>query len=92
MMPLILRNRHDRSTVQLAHVSAMRSTNEIIDQLQMQVKQLQEQLRAAHEQNAFNCAHYEEQIRLLLRDLIESKYQLAKRTLADAPSPSQAVH
>jgi hypothetical protein len=33
-MPLIIRNRQDRATLQLAHASAMRSTNEIIDQLQ----------------------------------------------------------
>jgi ribosomal protein L29 len=74
----------------------MRSTNELVDQLQAQVKQLQEQLKAEREQRAFDVAHYEEQIRLLLRDLAEAKYELAKRdgesAFAAAPCPSQAVH
>jgi hypothetical protein len=43
------------------------------------VDQSQEQLRAAYEQNAFNCREYEKQIAILLHDLIEAKYELAKR-------------
>jgi transposase len=91
-MPFILRNRNDRATVQLAHASAMRSTNEVVEQLLGQVRQLQEQLKAEREQRAFDVQYYEGEIRKLLRDLIEAKYALAKHTLADAPSPSAALH
>jgi multidrug resistance efflux pump len=40
-MPLILKNKTDRATAQFAHAAAMRSTNEIVEQLQAQVKRLQ---------------------------------------------------
>jgi hypothetical protein len=78
-VPFIIRNRHDRARVQLAHASAMRSTGEIVEQLQAQVRQLQDQLKAEREQSAFNSAHYEEQISTLLRDLLQAKYEIAKR-------------
>jgi hypothetical protein len=46
--------------------------------------------------NAFNCAEYEKQIALLMRDLAEAKYELARRdtcdALASAPSPSAMIH
>jgi hypothetical protein len=47
----------------------------------------------ARAQHAFNCAEYEKQIALLLRDLAEAKYGLARRdALASAPSPSAMIH
>jgi hypothetical protein len=95
-MPFLIRNRHDRATVQLAHASAMRSTNEIIDQLQAQVRELQGELQREREQRAFDCNEYEGQVKTLLRDLLHAKYQLAKlereRAFVAAPSPSAMVH
>jgi hypothetical protein len=50
----------------------------------------------ARAQHAFNCAEYEKQIALLLRDLAEAKYELARRDTRDArasaPSPSAMIH
>jgi hypothetical protein len=46
-MPLIIRNKTDRAAIQLAHASALRSTNEVVEQLAAQVKQLRAQLHQA---------------------------------------------
>jgi hypothetical protein len=89
MMPLFFNDRNRRLGFQVGRQSGLRSTNEVVEQLQ-------EQLRAAHEQNAFNCREYEKQIATLLHDLLEAKYELAKRdreiAFAAAPSPSAMVH
>jgi hypothetical protein len=91
-MPLILKSKIDRAVAQLAHQSAMRSTNELVDQLQRQVRELQAQLTAEREQHAFNCNQYEETIRGLLRDLLQEKYQAAKAAFSAASSPSPWRH
>jgi hypothetical protein len=95
-VPFIITNRHERATIQLTHANALSSTNEVVEQLQAQVKQLQKQLKAEREQGAFNSAHYEERISTLLRDLLQTKYELAKRdreaAFAAMPSPSAMVH
>jgi hypothetical protein len=88
-MPLIVKNQRDRLVFRSGCASTARSLSELVDQLQ-------EQLRAAHAQNAFNCSEYEKQIALLLHDLAEAKYELARRdardALAGAPSPSEMTH
>jgi hypothetical protein len=74
----------------------MRSTDEVVEQLRAQNKQLQEQLKALHEQRAFGCPEYESQIAVLIRDLCKARYEIATRNaeaaFAGAPSPSTMVH
>jgi multidrug resistance efflux pump len=69
--------------------AALRSTNDVVDQLQAE-------LHAEREQHAFDVAELEKQIATLLRDLMQAKYELARRNLADkfinTPSPSPSVH
>ena len=58
------------------------------------VEQLQEQLEAMGNQRAFDCAKYEKQIALLLRDVTRAEYELAKAkaALALALAPSEMMH
>jgi hypothetical protein len=95
-MPLILRRPRDALLFRSGVATTARSLSELVDQLQEKNKKLEEQLRASHEQNAFNCAQYEEQIKTLIRDLLALKYELAMRdrekAFVAAPSPSAAVH
>ena len=69
--------------------AALRSTNNIVDQLQ-------EQLEAERKQHAFNVAEYERQLAVLSKELLECRLELAKRRVADAfaamPSPSAMTH
>jgi ribosomal protein L29 len=58
----------------------MRSTSEVIEELQ-------EQLRAERAQNAFNCSEYEKQIALLRHDLAEAKYELDARRACQRAEP-----
>jgi hypothetical protein len=66
---------------QFARTSALRATNEIVDQLQ-------DQLAAERKQYAFKLAEN--------RELAELRYQLAKRdredVFAQLPSPSKCFH
>jgi hypothetical protein len=69
--------------------AALRSTNDVVDQLQAE-------LHAEREQHAFDVAELEKQIAMLLRDLMQARYELARRNMVDAfanaPSPSAMVH
>ena len=69
--------------------AALRSTNDAIDQLQAE-------LLAEREQHAFDVAELEKQVAMLLRDLMQARYELARRNMVDAftnaPSPSAMVH
>jgi hypothetical protein len=68
---------------------ALRSSSDAIDQLEAQ-------LHAEREQHAFVVGELEKQVATLLRDLMQGKYELARRNLADkfvnTPSPSPSVH
>jgi uncharacterized small protein (DUF1192 family) len=68
---------------------ALRSTSDVVDQLQAE-------LHAEREQHAFVVAELEKQIAMLLRDLARARHELARRNLADkfigTPSPSPSVH
>jgi len=69
--------------------SALRSTSDVVDQLQAQ-------LEAERKQHAFDVAESEKQIAILIRDLMQAKYELAHRNMIDAfanaPSPSASLH
>jgi hypothetical protein len=85
-MPLILKNKTDRFAFQFGRGSALRSTSELVDQLQ-------EQLRIERAQHRFNLAEKEKEIAILLRELAEMRLQLARfGAFASAPSPSAMVH
>jgi ribosomal protein L9 len=69
--------------------AALRSTSDVIDQLQAE-------LEAERKQHAFNVAELEKQIATLLRDLMQARYEIARRNMIDAfanaPSPSAMKH
>jgi hypothetical protein len=69
--------------------SALRSTSDVVDQLQAQ-------LDAERKQHAFDVAESEKQIAILIRDLMQAKYELAQRnvveTFAKMESPSARLH
>ena len=69
--------------------SALRSTSDLVDQLQAQ-------LEAERKQHKFNVTELEKQIATLLRDLMQARYELARRNMVDAfanaPSPSTMKH
>ena len=89
-MPMtILKNGRTRLAFQFGRASALRSTSDVVDQLQAQ-------LDAERKQHAFDVAESEKQIAILLRDLMQAKYELAQRNMveafANALSPSARVH
>jgi hypothetical protein len=88
-MPMILRTMHDRLEFRFGHQTGLRSTCDTVEQLQMQIEQLKAQLK-------FNSAEYEKQIAVLIRDVMEARYELARRDMIDAfagaPSPSAMKH
>jgi hypothetical protein len=88
-MSTILKIGRARLAFQFGRVSALRSANDVIDQLQAQ-------LDAERKQHAFDVAESEKQIAILIRDLMQAKYELAQRNLVDAfanaPSPSAMMH
>jgi hypothetical protein len=69
--------------------NALRATSDVIDQLQAE-------LEAERKQHAFDVAELEKQVAMLLRDLMEARYELARRNMVDAfanaPSPSAMMH
>jgi hypothetical protein len=69
--------------------AALRSTNDV-------VSQLQEQLEAERKQHAFDVGELEKQVALLLRDLMQAKYEIAQRNLVETfskmESPSTRLH
>lgn len=88
-MTLIFKNKCSCIAAQLASAAALRSTNELVDQLQAQLK-------AERAQHAFNLAEKEQELSLALRELAELRLELATRdrmiAFAAAGSPSSAVH
>jgi ribosomal protein L9 len=69
--------------------TALRSTSDVVDQLQAQ-------LEAERKQHKFNVAELEKQIAILLRDLMQAKYEIAQRnvveTFSKMESPSTRLH
>ena len=69
--------------------AGLRSTNDTIDQLQAE-------LHAEREQHAFNLAEMEKEKAILSRELLQTRYELARRNVVDAfanaPSPSAMTH
>jgi len=89
-MPMtILKNERNRLAFRFGRATALRSTNDVIDQLQAQ-------LEAERKQHKFNITELEKEIAILLRDLMQARYELARRDVVDAfanaPSPSGMVH
>ena len=84
-MPMILKNERVRAAFRFGRQTALRSTNDAVEQLQAQIQQLQ-----------FNAAEYERQITILSRELAQARLELAQRDLVDAfasaPSPSSMKH
>jgi len=82
-------NARRRQAFLFGRQAALRSTNDV-------VSQLQEQLEAERKQHAFDVGELEKQVALLLRDLMQARFELARRNLADkfvnTPSPSPSVH
>jgi Skp family chaperone for outer membrane proteins len=70
-------------------VSGLHSANDIVDQLGAQIHQLQARLKTERE-------HHEKEIAALTREMLQLKYELAKRDMIDAfantPSPSAMKH
>jgi hypothetical protein len=85
----IFKNERNRLAFRFGRRTALRSTSDVVDQLQAQIEKLQEQLK-------FNAAEHEREIAVLLRDLMQAKYELARRDMIDAfaaaPSPSEMKH
>jgi len=76
MAMTILKNGRTRLAFQFGRASALRSANDVIDQLQAQ-------LDAERKQHAFDVAESEKQIAILLRDLMQAKYEIAQRNLVE---------
>ena len=87
-MSLTLNSQRRRGFL-FGRASALRSANDVIDQLQAQ-------LDAERKQHAFDNAESEKQIAILLRDLMAAKYEIAQRnlveTFAKMESPSAMLH
>jgi hypothetical protein len=77
LMPLIIKNRYDRLAFQFGTRSALRSTSELVDQLQAQLK-------AERSQHAFDRALAEARYEIAKRD--------REAAFAVAPSPSGIMH
>ena len=88
-MPLFASDRNRRLAFQFGRQSGLRSTNEVVEQLQQQIA-------TESAQHAFNMEMmYKENIKLV-RENSELRYELARRdtrdALASAPSPSAMMH
>jgi hypothetical protein len=87
-MPITLNSQRRRGFL-FGRASALRSTSDVVDQLQ-------EQLQREREQHKFNVAELEKQIAILIRDLMAAKYEIAQRNLVETfskmESPSAMVH
>jgi hypothetical protein len=72
----------DRMALQIARLSALRATSELVDQLQAQ-------LAAERKQYSYKLAEKD-------RELAELRYELAQRdteqAFAQLPTPSRSVH
>lgn len=58
-MPLVLKNNSDRAALQFAHAAALRSSDEIVDQMRAQLAQAQAELAAKRAPHEFNIAQTE---------------------------------
>jgi len=89
MAMTILKNERMRLAFRFGRASALRSANYVSDQLQAQ-------LEAERKQHAFDVAESEKQIAILIRDLMQAKYELAQRnvveTFSKMESPSTRLH
>ena len=89
MAMTILKNGRTRLAFRFGRASALRSASDVIDQLQAQ-------LEAERKQHAFDVAESEKQIAILIRDLMQAKWELAQRnvieTFAKMESPSARLH
>ena len=85
-MPLISKSKDARFAFQFGRQSALRSTEDVIEQLQAQ-------LTAERAQHQYNLSVKEQELALVLRELAEVRLQLAKfEAFANAPSPSPSLH
>ena len=86
---MILKNEAARLAFRFGRATALRSSSDVVEQLRAQ-------LDAERKQHAFDVIELEKQVATLLRDLMQAKYELARRNLADkfvsTPSPSAMVH
>jgi hypothetical protein len=73
----ILKHGRTRLAFQFGRQSGLRATSEMVDQLQAQ-------LEAERKQHAFDNAEKEKEIAILVRDLMQAKYELARRDVVDA--------
>jgi hypothetical protein len=71
-MPLIVKNKTDRFAFQFGRGSALRSTSDLVDQLQ-------EQLRSKSAQHRYNMSVKEQELALVPRELAEARLELARR-------------
>ena len=82
-------NARRRQAFLFGRQAALRSTSDVVDQLEAQ-------LHAEREQHAFTVAELEKQIATLLRDLMQAKYEIAQRNLVETfskmESPSARLH
>jgi hypothetical protein len=89
MAMTILKNERTRLAFRFGRASALRSTSDVVEQLQAQ-------LEAERKQHAFNIAELERQIATLLKHLMQARLELARRdmidALAGASSPSATMH
>jgi len=82
-------NARRRQAFLFGRQTALRSTHDAIDQLQAE-------LHKEREQHAFDVAEMQKSIDMLLRDLAQARYELARKNMVDAfanaPSPSSMKH
>jgi hypothetical protein len=88
-MPLIAKHKSNLFAFQFARQSTLRQTDELINQLQ-------EQLRKEREQHRFDLAQKECENLMLVRENVELRYELAKRdreaAFVNPLSPSAMRH
>jgi hypothetical protein len=87
-MPIILNGSRRRAFL-FGRQHALRSTSDVVDQLQAQ-------LEAERKQHKFNIDELQKEIAILVRDLMQAKYELARRDVVDTfskmESPSARLH
>ena len=89
MTMTILKNERTRLAFRFGRATALRSTSDVIDQLQVQ-------LEAERKQHAFDVAELNRVLAVLQRELLEARLELARRDMVDAfasaASPSAMMH
>jgi hypothetical protein len=82
-------NARRRAAFLFGRQTALRATSDVVDQLQAE-------LAAERKQHAFDVAEMQKSIDMLLRDLAQARYELARKNMVDAfanaPSPSTMMH